>query len=366
MSKNIFINGKFLSQSMTGVQRYAYQLTLHLELLLKGDADASKLNFKLLVPSGYGSKMRKLEHIKVMEINAPFGIFFWEQVQLPLLTWGWPLLNLTGSAPLLKRFQYCTMHDAAIFDIPTSYTKLFVIWYRFLFLLQSKIYRRIFTVSEFSRARLSHNLKVNPKKFIIINNASDHLDAIYPDNNIFDRLKISKNKYFLSVGSASPTKNINFLVRTFLKLNNIEDIFLVLVGDGNAHVFNQHSKRESIFEPKLIYTGRIDDNQLKALYAGAIAFVFPSLYEGFGIPLLEAMSCNCPVLASNCASIPEISGNAAAYFDPISEASLLEVLSRAIVDNEWLNHLRVEGSARLKHYSWKLSALRLYKSLLLE
>lgn len=351
-------------QSVTGVQRYAYQLTVHLDALLRSNAYPSNLNFELLVPAGFASKIGKLEKIKVTEIDAPLGIFFWEQVQLPFHTLGSALLNLTGSAPLFKKFQYCTIHDAAVFDIPCSYTKLFIIWYRFLFTMQSKICGGLFTVSEFSSDRLSYYLKINQRKIKVINNASDHLDFIYSDKDILENLKITKSKYFLTVGSASPTKNISFLVRTFLKLKNTEDIFLVLVGDGNAHVFNQSPKENFLSESKLIYTGRVDDHQLKALYAGAIAFVFPSLYEGFGIPPLEAMSCDCPVLASDRGSIPEICGNAAAYFDPTSEASLSSALSRALIDHEWLDGLRGEGSARLKKYSWKLSAMKLYESLL--
>ncbi len=149
-----------------------------------------------------------------------------------------------------------------------------------------------------------------------------------------------------------------------MKLKNIEDVALVLVGDGNGHVFNQTSNGNNLSEPRLMYTGRVDDHQLKALYSGAIAFVFPSLYEGFGIPPLEAMICNCPVLASNRGSIPEICGNAAAYFDPTSEISLSNSLSRALIDHGWLDGLREAGVTRLKNYSWTLSAMKLYESLL--
>ena len=149
----------------------------------------------------------------------------------------------------------------------------------------------------------------------------------------------------------------------FLKLKNIEDISLVLVGDHNRHVFNRSPNGNNLSEPKLMYTGRVDDHQLKALYSGAIAFVFPSLYEGFGIPPLEAMSCNCPVLASNRGSIPEICGNAAAYFHPTSEISLSNSLNRALMDPGWLDGLREAGVIRLKNYSWRLSAMKLYESL---
>jgi len=361
--KIFYINGKFLSQPITGVQRYAYQLTQGLDDFLKSNDDIYNLNFKLLVPAGHASKIQKLERICVIEINAPLGIFFWEQVQLPIIAWGRALLNLTGSAPLFKKDQYCTIHDAAVFDIPSSYTLLFIIWYRFLFFIQSKICSKFFTVSEFSRVRLSHHLKIDSKKFKIINNASDHFERIHSDEQIFGKLGLKKTKYFLTVGSASPTKNINFLIKSFLKLKNIEDIVLVLVGDGNGHVFNQMSN-DNISDPKLVFTGRVDDHQLKALYSGAIAFVFPSLYEGFGIPPLEAMSCNCPVLASNRGSIPEICGNAAAYFDPTSESSLSDTLTRALIDHVWLDGLREAGVSRLKNYSWRLSAMRLYESLL--
>lgn len=362
--KNIYINGKFLMQSITGVQRFAYQLSKYLDSIIGLHANTSNLSFKLLVPAGYGSNIGKLEHIQVIEIHAPLGIFFWEQVQLPLFTFGSALLNLTGSAPLFKKFQYCTLHDAAVFDIPSSYTRLFIIWYRLLFSVQSKICSGLFTVSEFSRDRLSFHLKVNPKKIRIINNATDHLEFLHSDYDVLEKLKITKNKYFLTVGSSSPAKNMNFLVSTFIKLNSIDDIVLVFVGDGNSHVFNQPLKNISLLEPKLIHAGRVDDRQLKALYAGAIAFVFPSLYEGFGIPPLEAMSCDCPVLASDRGSIPEVCGNAAAYFDPVSEESLRKVLSRALVDDVWLNELRKMGRLRLKKYSWKLSAKELYEFLL--
>jgi glycosyltransferase involved in cell wall biosynthesis len=362
--KIIFINGKFLFQPITGVQRYAYQLILGLDDLLESNINNSNISLKLLVPKGYASKIKKLERICVIEIKAPFGFFFWEQVQLPIITWGRALLNLTGSAPLFKKNQYCTIHDAAVFDIPSSYTRLFIVWYKFLFSVQSKICTKFFTVSEFSRARLSYRLKVDPIKFNIINNASDHFKFIHSDKYFLEKLGIKNKKYFLTVGSSSPTKNIDFLFKSFLKLKNTDDIILVLVGDGNGHVFNQMSNSNNMSEPKLMFTGRVDDHQLKALYSGAIAFIFPSLYEGFGIPPLEAMICNCPVLASNRGSIPEICGNAAAYFDPTSEVSLSNALSRALIDNEWLDGLKEAGVVRIKNYSWRISAIKLYESLL--
>ncbi|MDQ6680773.1 MAG: glycosyltransferase, partial [Pseudomonadota bacterium] len=113
----------------------------------------------------------------------------------------------------------------------------------------------------------------------------------------------------------------------------------------------------------VVRTGRIDDARLKALFVHARAFVFPSLYEGFGIPPLEAMACGCAVIASDAASIPEICGDAAGYFDPTSIASIRDALLRILRDDAWHAALREAGRARAEIFTWDASAAQLLEHL---
>lgn len=357
----IFINGKFLAQPITGVQRYALQIVEQLDALLEQELWATSVPIVLLVPSQRVETLPTLRRIAIREV--PSGrLHAWEQLHLPRAARGGTLLNLAGSAPLLKLQQICTFHDTAVFDFPEAYSRAFTLWYRLLFKAQGILSRRLLTVSEFSRSRLSQHLGVSPDKIGVVPGAADHMAAQAPDASVLGRFNLRRGDYLLAVGSANPTKNFPRLIQAFGQVPD-PNAQLVVVGGSNNAVFAASADHGVEEDTRIVRTGRLSDAELKSLYMHARAYVFPSLYEGFGLPPIEAMLCGCPVLAAHAASIPEICGPAAGYFDPFSLASMRDAMSRALRDDAWLTTLRVAGAERAKRFSWQLSATGLLQQL---
>ncbi len=359
---SLFINGKYLAQPITGVQRYALQILEAVDTLLADGQWTPRIPFVLLAPSNRVQALPRFRSIKIQEV--PSGrLHAWEQIRLPMASLGSPLLNLSGSAPLFKLGQICTFHDTAVFDFPGAYSKAFTRWYRLLFKVQGKLSRRLLTVSEFSKGRLAEHLRISLDKIGVVHGAADHMATQQPDENVLSKLDVVSGKYLLAVGSANPTKNFGPLVDAFASLPDA-DAKLVVVGGSNSAVFSSAAGKTRE-DKRIVRAGRLTDGELKALYTHARAYVFPSVYEGFGLPPIEAMLCECPVIAANAASIPEICGPAAAYFDPWSPDSMREAMSRALRDDDWLNALRVAGRERAKLYTWHQAATGLLQHLAL-
>jgi glycosyltransferase involved in cell wall biosynthesis len=355
----IFINGKFLGQATTGAQRYAMEIVSALDVLWSSYAGCQRYEFSLLVPRGAVRNLPVFKNIRVVEL-AGYRSHLWEQFTLPLFVRGSFLINLSGSAPLCKRKQLFTIFDGAIFDFPQAYSRSFLMWYRLLFQVQGRFASSLVTLSKFSRDRLCKHLGVHQDQFGIIPCGVDHIHRVVPDERVLEQFDLQRGGYLLAVGSANPTKNFKALIEAFSSLKQEYDIRLVVVGGGNSAVF---AAQEIPVGCRIVTTGRVNDSQLKALYTHARAFVFPSLYEGFGIPPLEAMACGCPVIASNAASIPEVCGDAVGYFDPSSMSSMQDALGKVIVDEYWRAKLRVAGKRKAREYTWEAAARQLVNHL---
>jgi glycosyltransferase involved in cell wall biosynthesis len=271
---------------------------------------------------------------------------------LPLAAFGGLLVNLAGAAPYFARRQLCLLHDAAVFDQPQAYTRAFAGWYRALFRHLARSRARLITVSAFSRTRLALRLGLAPARIGIVPNGGDHLDELAADERVLARHGLVGVPYLLSVGSANPTKNLGRLIEAHALMGadrGIKPSRLVIVGGGNDQVFAPAAAAGS---QGVVRTGPIDDAELKALYLHADAMVFPSVYEGFGLPPLEAMACGCPVAASNAASIPEVCGDAALYFDPLSVSAIAAAMRQIRLDEALRARLRSAGFARVGTARW--------------
>jgi glycosyltransferase involved in cell wall biosynthesis len=354
----IFINGKFAAQRITGVQRLAICLIQALDRLILETGNTDR--WILLCPAGSNPPTLKRVEIRIVGVLSG-GLHAWEQFFLPAFTFGRPLLNLSGPAPLFKQRQVCMIPDAAVFDQPQAYTFAYVFWYRLLFRTTSRFSQLLLTISDFSRQRLLLALGSNAKRLQVVNCAATHLMSVVPDSSILSRFALNGVKYFLAVGSMNPTKNLPALVSAF-KAILIPDVRLVLVGGANSAVFANESL-EAGDDQRVIVTGAISDGELSALYRNAYAFVFPSLYEGFGIPPLEAMSLGCPVVAAEVSSIPEVCGDAALYFDPLDISDITRALERILTDNALRKTLCQRGSIRVELFTWERAASQLFEHL---
>ena len=164
-----------------------------------------------------------------------------------------------------------------------------------------------------------------------------------------------KNRYLLYVGNSYPHKNLDRLVSAFeIVIKNNPDLLLILV--GKIDYFYQRLEklvRDLNLEHKIIFTGAVSDQELNGLYQNAIAYVFPSLAEGFGLPGLEAMARGCPVISSKADPLPEIYGRAAVYFNPYDINEMAEVIHRVISDNDLREKIKQFGLEQAKKYSWQ-------------
>jgi glycosyltransferase involved in cell wall biosynthesis len=362
-ARTLFINGKFTAQHTTGVQRMAWNLLDALDEHLAASPSSDARPAVLLVPKGVATPTYR--HIETQELGGPaMPLHLWEQCMLPLAARGGLLLNLSGSAPLLGHRQVCFLHDAAVFDRPDAYSATFRLWYRTLFWLLARRRVTLLTVSAFSQRRLAERLGVVTSRIGIVPGGGEHLVRVTPDASVLARLGLEPGRYLMAVGSANPNKNLDALKTAFHGLSPGRGIKLVLVGSADPRVFaNRPDTSDDCKMAGVVQAGRLDDGQLKALYQHAIGLVFPSLYEGFGLPPLEAMSCGCPVAASNSAAIPEICGDAALYFDPGSIEQIAAAMQRLLDDEPLREHLRSAGAERLQHFRWDLSASSLQSHL---
>ncbi len=172
--------------------------------------------------------------------------------------------------------------------------------------------------------------------------------------NTLKNLKVP-NKFILGVGTLEPRKNLISLIRAFNKIShNNKSVHLVIAG-GEGWKFKEIYK-EAGDNPKIHFLGYVSQNELLALYNRAMMFVFPSLYEGFGIPPLEAMQCACPVISSNTSSLPEVVGKAALLVDPNSIDDIAEKIEMLIKNPELRSELERSSVYQAKKFSWSATA----------
>jgi glycosyltransferase involved in cell wall biosynthesis len=345
LGKITYLNGKFTAQRMTGVQRVAAELVRALDAQVDG-------SWVLLCPAG--ADLPVLQRIQVRQLGWPgLPLHLWEQCLLPWAARDGLLVNLAGAAPAYARRQACMLHDAAVFDHPESYTRLFGSWYRWLFRRLVQRAERLLTVSAFSRERLVAHLGADAARLCVVGNGCDHLLAVQADETILDRHGLRSRRYMLAVASDNRTKNLATLLRAYASLGCDPGFSLVVVGGRNGRVFTGSTVADP---PGVLRTGPLQDAALKALYTHALALVFPSLYEGFGLPPLEAMACACPVAAARAAALPEVCGDAVLYFDPSSEFEIAAALVRLAQQPELRANLSDAGRLRAAQFRWRDSA----------
>jgi glycosyltransferase involved in cell wall biosynthesis len=364
MTHSITLNGRFLSQPITGVQRYARELTAALDKVLgEEDKDPERRSWTMLSPRRTADFDLDLKHVSLERVGRLDGNL-WVQLELPFWARDTTLWSMTNTGPLLHRRHIVTIHDVAFLEHPEWFSPRFAAWYGFLLPRLARRAARILTVSEFSRRRLVETVGADPERISVIHNGvNPRFTPAARDvvESVVDRLGVPR-KYVLALGSLEPRKNLVGLLKAWklvLSRRNVDkDTFLVVTG-GQGKAFRKLALRS--LPERVAFTGYIDDKFLPALYSGASAFVYPSLYEGFGLPPLEAMACGVPVVTSTSTAIPEVTGDAALLVDPGDEESIAYGLQAALEDTALREKLRVAGFERVKLYKWEYSARKALK-----
>ncbi len=233
---------------------------------------------------------------------------------------------------------------------------------------------KILTVSNFTKNDIIEKFKISSEKIKVIYegvaNLSKGRDSLFvaklKEDEVLREYNIA-NPFLLYVGNAYPHKNLEFLIKCFLKVyKNNNDLRLVLVGKEDYFYKKIKEFRDNFLGPELedivIFTAYVPDEKLEILYQEAKLYVFPSLYEGFGLPPLEAMARSCPVLSSNTSSMPEILGEAALYFNPKDESDFLSQLDKILNNNDIRDKMIELGKEQSKKYSWWDCAFNTWKN----
>ena len=326
----IFINGRFKKASITGVQRYASEVIKNL-----------KTENLLLEPV----------------VSSSLGGHFWEQFILPhSIPKDGLLWCPANTGPMFMRNQVVTIHDASVMDNPQWFSKSFVAFYRMMWKGVTENSRYIITDSEFSRKRLVHFYPNAKKKIVSIPlGVSEEFSSVYtkPSGKL-DREDHRVPKYILSLGSLESRKNLRSLFMAWEAWEDRPQGLILIVAGGKGKNFSSIGFDRVPAGVELV--GRIDDRDLPDLYAGAFAFVFPSFYEGFGLPPLEAMAAGIPVICSNATSLPEVLGNACLYIDPQQPITILHALKKLVANPQMCEELSVAGKERAQLFTWKRTA----------
>jgi glycosyltransferase involved in cell wall biosynthesis len=345
------INGKFASQRITGVQRVGYELAMAFQRLFPEDTD-----LPLLLPV---DARTEVDLPKAKTVGRRLKGALWEQFALPFATGGRTLLSLCNMGPLFARRQVVMMHDVAVYDLPENYSWKFRLWYRFAFSILKHSASHIVTVSEFSKERIMARLGIDASRISVVWNGVDHFDRIAADQSILSRLNLQHDGYVLAVGNLSVGKNLARVLSAIEQLSERHDWKFVVVGGCDLRIFNPKAKAGYDLSKNIIAGGFVSDGELRALYENAACFVFPSLYEGFGLPPLEAMLCGCPVVVSREASLPEICGDAAVYCDACSVEDIADKVAQLMGDAALRDTLRARGREHARHFRWERSARQL-------
>jgi glycosyltransferase involved in cell wall biosynthesis len=217
---------------------------------------------------------------------------------------------------------------------------------------------QIIAISENTKKDILQLYPVNPDKITVIYHGSPSVPKEIAENKF--------GKYILFVGRRKRYKNFPFFVESVAPLL-LEDKQLKLVCAGPSFTSEEGEFLKTLGVDQQVVAMRVSDNLLYALYRNALAFVFPSLHEGFGIPILEAFASNCPVVLSNTTCFPEIAGDAALYFDPKDKQSIYNSVKKIITDKQLASELRKLGAERVSKYTWSKAAqqtLEVYKSIM--
>jgi glycosyltransferase involved in cell wall biosynthesis len=344
-----YINARFLTQPITGVQRFAIEISKELKKLLKDEVRFISSNGIL-----YEDLASEL-NVKIIGRNRGH---IWEQIDLPFylnqLKGNPILINLTNTAPILYKNKISTLHDIGFIKYPKTYSKKFVIWYKFLIPLIIKTSKQLITVSNFSKSEILENYNVKIPIDVIYN-------AVGKDFSFLDKEK--ESSFFLAVSSLNYRKNFIGILKAFvlMKEKTKKNIHLTLIGDVKTDSFGDIDISEFLKREDINVLGRVSDEDLVKYYQNAIAFVYPSFYEGFGIPPLEAQTCGTPVIVSNKSSLPEVFEDSALYCDPSSIDEIAEQMIKLGNSPILRKELSEKGFQNTKRFSWENSAKELLR-----
>ena len=353
--RSIAINGRFLAQNVTGVQRYAIECLRSLDELLTR-SEIVRVPTTVFVPAN-ATVLPKYSFLKICKVGN-LTDRLWEQFELPVAARGSLLFTPCGGAPVWFRPQVVTIHDAGPFQTPEAYTSHYRFYYKSLQKRIARLGAHIITVSDFSKHALAEVLRLDPSRISRIYLSGEHILRFAPNADGLGRYGLEQNRYVFAVGLNNLNKNYAGLIKASTLLAT-SPIKVTIAGKASGAAFWDNS----VLHPVINHLGFVPDEDLRTLYENAACFVFPSFYEGFGLPPLEALTLGCPVIVSRSTSLPEIFGSAAVYCDASSPEDIASQILRVLRGDHPSRQL---GVSHAFNFTWEKCARQTWEVLLRE
>ncbi len=330
------INARYLAHQVTGVQRYAREIAAR----LPGSP-------RLIAPSRDG--------------GGAAG-HLWEQLALPRLAQGRLLWSPCAAGPIGYRRQVVSFHDLFALERPEWFSAGYARWYSFMTRRIAAQSVHLIAVSAYTKDRIVKLLGRHPDEITVVHNGpslATRLTSTLEASRAAAALALPSRRYVLSLSSLEPRKNLPAILDAWrIAQRSLPDnVWLVLAGrKAPAGVFN--SQQLSTIPARVHFTGYVPEEHLAGLYSGASLFLFPSLAEGFGLPLLEAMSCGLRSVTSANTSLPEVGGDAAFYVDPADVKEIASAILRHLPKENAAAAPYLPALAQASRFSWNEAALR--------
>jgi len=342
--KKIVFDGQVYAQRMTGQYRYADELLKALDKLIKKD------EFEIVVPE-YVDIEGKFKNIRVVKYGRVKGLL-WTQTSLPvyLIKHRAVSVGFCNITPIVRPgitavldIAYKVLTD----EYKNLYGRLSALWHRLHYFIAAKSGKPVITISDFCKEQIAEVYGVPKKRIAVIPCGWQHILTVGEDESLFEEYPvIQKGGYYFALGSLEERKNFKWIVEQAKR--RPEDTFVIAGGS----VKNSSEQLDLGVIDNLIFVGYISDEQIKSLMKHCKAFLFPSTFEGFGIPPLEALAVGAPVISSDTASMPEVLGDSVHYIDPYSFDCDLDAL---------LREPAADAEKALERFSWERSAGKLLK-----
>jgi len=354
----------FLDESSGGIATYTHNLIKNINRIdnnneyvlihhTKNDIAVYKNNDEIIIPI----------------IKTPFKWLLWRFFRLPISFINnryysldmvhdtFEIGPLTFNLPIKK---IITIYDLSAYLYPQYHTLINFLLHRLLLKRAISNANRILTISQYSKDAIVKYFDINPNKVVVTSLGVDEKYKVCKDRKILNSTRLKYKlpiKFILYVGTLEPRKNVPGLLRAYLRLAKKNQIPLVIVGKKGwryAEIFKtiEASNSKNMF----IFLGHVPDEDLPIIYNLASVFVYPSFYEGFGLPILEAMSCGCPVITSNTSSLPEVSGGASILINPYKIQTLTKAISDVLSKDELRKSMIEKGLKQASKFSWEKCA----------
>jgi glycosyltransferase involved in cell wall biosynthesis len=344
--KKIYINGRFLTHPVAGIPRFSYEMCRAM--------CQSGMEITVVAPLGSPRK----DYPFPVEYYGKKKSHLWEQIDLYRFIKrknGALLISFSGLGPVLYKNHLPTIHDLSFWRHPEWFSFSYTLIYKILTPILVRKAFAVLTVSQFSKREIIDLLKIKEDKVTVVPNAVSlafSTEQDEPEREMPD----GEERYVLMVSARDRRKNFYRAVQAFLSLNQ-DNVKLYIVG-GSGTVFKEKGLAD-FHHPSIKLLGRISDEALSFYYRHASLFVYPSLYEGFGLPPIEAMAHGCPVLVSDIEPLREVCGEAACYCNPKDISSIAEGMKTLLEDEVLRLRLVEAGYRQIKNYRWELSVQKM-------